>query len=31
MKDTVFDATKIDPQFYDGWFYYEYFPPRRNE
>ncbi len=31
VKESVFDATRIEPQFYDSWFYYEYFVPRRDE
>ena len=31
VRESIFDATRIEPQFYDSWFYYEYFVPRRNE
>jgi TolA-binding protein len=31
IKDAVFDVTKIDPQFYDNWFYYEFYVPKRTE
>ena len=31
IKDAVFDVTKIDPQFYDNWFYYKFHVPKRTE